>query len=250
MRVKEPFVDKYQEYLYSDDYMAQQALRYLTDIRGLTDETIKHHGLGYCPRGCEIPGLTDEERLTNRRLMGCVVVPIYEEFGKFLGFAARAPSEKAKGWWNQRFAKGNHIYLLNESREHILNMGKIIVMEGYIDVLWLYQAGIFHVGGLMGTSLGLRRIGLIARYCDHFCLCFDVDKNFSGQKAQLRSIYELTTLGVYNISKIALPQGVDPDEYVRAYGPDDFLSLEKKLSKKEINAYVKEFLALQKKQHE
>jgi len=185
--------------------------------------------------------LNNNEKKINKNLLGKIVIPIKSEFGDFLSFAARSPVAEEKGWWNQPFEKNNNLFLLNESKEEVICNGKIYIVEGYFDAIILYQYGVKNVCALMGLSLGHRRVGLLARYCNQICLCFDTDEvNKAGQIARARSIYELYQYGWTNISTISLPTAIDPDEYVIKHGKTNFLSLEKNLTSKDnIKIYSK-----------
>ena len=224
------------------------ARNYLLGGRGLTEATIRDLGLGYCPREADVPGDTPEHRKENSILKGRVIMPIREEFGSTLALAARHPSPSSKGWWNQRFDKGNHIFLFDKSRRHAYDKDKIYLVEGYFDAIVLWQYGINNIGCLMGTSLGMRRIGLIARYCENVCVMFDTDppkkgKEGSGQRAQRKAIGELSMSGIRGITKIDMPVGVDPDEYVVKHGAEALLGLEARVTATEQAAARKEYLA-------
>ena len=242
------YLDRYQKSLSNGAVECEMVHNYLVGSRGLTDTTIGELGLGYCPREADVPGDTPEQRKENSILKGRVILPIREEFGGVVALAARHPSPSAKGWWNQRFDKGNHIFLFDKSRRHAYDGDKIYLVEGYFDAIVLWQYGIRNVGCLMGTSLGMRRIGLIARYCENVCLMFDTDppregKEGSGQRAQRKAIGELSLSGLRNLTKIDLPVGMDPDEYVVKHGPAALLELEFQVTASEQASARKEYLA-------
>jgi DNA primase len=162
------------------------AVEYLHKERGLTEQSIKEHQIGYCPRYYNLPdeirfyGATDEAEKDDENakdfsyfICDRIIVPIYEEFGVVEAFATRkASSEKGNTWWNlsSPFKKGNHLFLLNKVRKNVFLENKIYLVEGYMDALLLYQKGLNKVCSLMGTHLTPRKIGLIARYCNHICL--------------------------------------------------------------------------------
>ncbi len=104
-----------------------------------------------------------------------------------------------------------------------------------MDALIAFQQGVSNTVSIMGTSLQYRRVGLLSRYCDRFCLCFDVDEagNEAGQDAQKKAIAELAMYGVENISQIKLPEGVDPDEFILKNGADAFFALEQNVTEEE-----------------
>lgn len=236
------FVQKTNEILLkSDDSEISNALEYLV-FRGIKEETIKIHNIGYCPSDFNIEdeiryfGLTEnKDRDLSYFILGKIIVPVYDEFGISVGFATRKPTfKKGEKWWNLPipFYKGKHLFLLNKTKKQIYNSNKIYLVEGYIDALYLYQEGIKNVSGIMGTALTLRKIGLIARYCNNICLCFDIDENMAGQNAMDKSICQLHKLNFCENIMILkdFPQGKDPDEYVKDNGINKFLEHEYKLS--------------------
>lgn len=233
------FSKQCQESLFSQDKDCQNALKYLVEKRGLLIEFIKQSCLGYCREDQEVPGektwnYSDAFGFENKHLKGRLIVPLKSEFGGIVGFAARKPNSEDLGWWNTKFDKYNHMFLFDSSRKYIFLQNKAYLEEGYIDALVLKQEGLLNNCGLMGTALGYRRIGLLKRYCNDICLCFDSDANEAGQRARDRSIYEVGTFDFGHISIIDLPIGEDPDEFVLKNGLDEFLELERDLTKKEI----------------
>jgi len=228
------FVRECHTYLKSGRDDAVKALRYLTEERRLSASVIDQLQIGYCRRGQEVFGDTRRKAFSNRRLRGKVVVPIFSEFGAPVSVAGRSPLRSEKGWWNSSFDKNHHIFLFNLARKHIFASNKAYIHEGYMDAGVLFQHGLLNAVALMGTTLGYRRIGLLARYCDRVCLVFDNDENDAGLLAQLRSVADLGLLGFGEVSKIDLPKGVDPDEYVTRYGIEAYLSLERTLSRRDI----------------
>jgi len=229
-----------------------EARSYLNETRKISDKSIHTHKIGYWPKYEPIPdevkfyGKKEEDRDGNGYsyfIQNRVIVPIYDEFGKVVGFATRRPTtEPGNTWWNlsSPFKKGNHLFLLDKSRKNVFNKNKIYLVEGYVDAIILYQEKLEEVCSLMGVHLSPRKIGLIVRYCDSICICLDTDKNRAGQDACEKAIYTLNQFGFSkSISTISLPLKEDPDEYVMKNGLDDFLSLEKKLSKKEVEKICK-----------
>jgi len=228
----------------------QSSINYLHD-RQITDESIALHRIGYCYEGSNIPDVIKrygkEENSTcdySYRICGKLIVPVFSEFGDPAGFATRTPSfEKGEKWWNlpKPFHKGNHLYLMDKARQTVFKENKIYIVEGYIDAIFLYQKGIKNVGGLMGTALTIRKIGLIARYCNNVCLCLDQDENESGQKAQDVSIITLNRFAFCNeLSAIeGLPMQEDPASYLMNHPLDDFLKLERIIKPNQIKEIIK-----------
>jgi DNA primase catalytic core len=241
------FSKQCQKNLFESDPDCKKALEYLVSERGLLEDYIRSSGVGFCRKRQKVPGedtWNDEEKvgLENRNLKGRLVVPIKAEFGDIVGFAARAPDPEGGSWWNTKFEKYNHMYLFDLARKHMFDNDKVYIVEGYMDAMLLRQEGLLNVCGIMGTALGYRRIGLIKRYCDNICLCFDSDANEAGQRARDRSVYEISIFKFGRISIIDLPEGKDPDEFVIENGLDEFLELERDLTKKEIEQARERYL--------
>ncbi|MFA5314042.1 MAG: toprim domain-containing protein, partial [Methanomassiliicoccales archaeon] len=170
-------------------------------------------------------------------IKGRIILPIYSEFGELVAFATRKPSASpGNSWWNLPFKKSHYVFLLDKTRKYIFDSNKVYIVEGYMDAILLQQAGIRNVVSIMGTALTLRKIGLIARYCNNVCICMDADKNNAGQIAQSSSVCLFRKVDFCeSISVIdGLPVGVDPDEYVIENGTDKFLAMEKTLTQAEI----------------
>lgn len=213
--------------------------------RGINRDSIALHKIGYCLNNEKISNeikfygkdIKENDEGYSYFIKGRLVIPIYTEFGRVVGFATRKPtSEPGNTWWNCPFKKGNHLFLLDKARRVIFDNNKIYLVEGYIDALVLQQAGLKSTVSLMGKMMSPRKVGLIARYCDNVCICLDVDKNQAGQNAQTKIIHDLRKFDFCeSISVIeGLPIGIDPDEYVIKNGLKDLLALERKLSDSEI----------------
>jgi DNA primase len=248
------------DYEASDAYREEinEAKMYL-EGRRILEPVCEEHLIGYCLENQKIP---DEVKRFGRKeeddrefdygycIRGRVIVPIFSEFGKLEGFATRPiKSGKEFTWWNTPFPKGNHFFLFNKTRQHIFKENKAYIAEGYADVLKLYQEGLNNVCGIMGTALTTRRVGLLARYCDKVCICMDVDKNQSGQKAKDMAVYILNEFGFCKSINVidGMPEGYDPDEYVTEFGIDKYLELERELGDREINEICKRVRSSRKK---
>ena len=219
--------------------------------RKITDESIEIHQIGYCYNDANIPDVIrrygKEEGSTcdySYRICGKIIIPVFSEFGEPVGLATRTPSfEAGHKWWNlpKPFHKGNHLYLMDKARKTTFEENKIYIVEGYVDAISLYQNGIKNVGGLMGTALTIRKIGLISRYCNNVCLCLDRDENDAGQKAQEVSIITLNRFAFCeNLSSIDdLPLKEDPASYLMNHSLHDFLRLERNIKPSEIQKIIK-----------
>ena len=269
MTILDSFIEKCNGILVGrGDEDVVNAMEYL-QFRGISEGTVKERNIGYCPADMNLPDeishfgseLRDFESGDERRnLSFCIhdklIVPVYDEFGYSVGFATRKPTfKKGETWWNlpAPFYKGKHLFSLDKSKDSIMKNNKIYLVEGYMDAICLYQEGLKEVVGIMGTSLSLRKIGLISRYCSNVCVCFDSDKNMAGQEAAYKAICQLYKLNFCeNISVInTLPIGVDPDDYVKKNGIDAFIQHERVLSEEEIKViyYEVEQSLIRKKEH-
>ena len=243
----EQYLEGYCKSLFDGSVESNVALNYLLGSRGLDEPTVRELEIGYCPIDGDVPGDTSAQKKGNNALNGGIIMPIRSEFDTLVALAARKPYPEIKGWWNQRFTKANHIFLFNKSRRYIYEQDKVYLVEGYFDAVIPWQYGLKNMGCLMGTNLGLRRIGLISRYCENVCIMFDTDegkdgKEGAGQKAQRRAIAELALAGVKGITKINLPMNVDPDNLVIKHGVNALKDLERGVSSYERNQAKKEYL--------
>jgi len=105
---------------------------------------------------------------------------------------------------------------------HILRQGYAILVEGMFDVLYLHQSGLCHTVGSLGTNLSPFQASLLARVCPTVFIVYDGDP--AGQHASIRAAERLRGMGVSPYI-VELPPGVDPDDFVRTYGTEEFLSL-------------------------
>ena len=252
------FIDKCHNSLKNEKSREVFLAREYLNKRQVKDNSFEAYKLGYCPLlNSTIPddvrfygqeGVVGRKWDMSRYLRGCLIVPVLDEFGEPVGLATRKPSsEPGNTWWNlpSPFKKGNHLYLLNNSRKDVFKDNKIYLVEGYMDALILHQQGIKNIAAIMGTALSTRKIGLIARYCNNVCLCFDADKNRAGQDAQKKAIAMLMKFdGCWeSISMINdLPIGEDPDVFVIKNGINKFLDMEKVLSTDDIKKICKEVM--------
>ena len=213
-----------------------RALRYLTDSRRVDEDTIRLLRLGYCGAGQKLP---DGESEQNGYLFrNKVIVPVAAEFGDPVGVAARSTVKAETGWVNSSattgFEKGQNLFLLDQSRRAIFEANKAYVFEGYIDGIIALQQGLPNVVAVMGTALTPRHIGLLKRYCDQLCVCFDTDQNTAGQLGAARSLLALHTYGFRDLWRIDLPKGEDPDEFILRLGVAEFKKLERPVTNNDL----------------
>ena len=161
------------------------------------------------------------DRFRNR-----LIIPIVDARNKILGFGARALDESMPKYINSPetpiYSKGKILFGFNAASDAIRAHDLAIIVEGYFDLLTPYQAGIKTIVASCGTALTTEQIRLIKRYTHNVVMVYDPDN--AGQLATLRSLDLLTEEGLH-IQVVRLPEGYDPDGYVRRFGPDKFQEL-------------------------
>ncbi|MBR5893328.1 MAG: DNA primase [Bacteroidaceae bacterium] len=211
--------------------------------RGLRDETIKKFGLGYSPEKRDtfastalkagynaeliaktgVCYSTEDGRLIDR-FWGRVTFPVHTISGKVVAFGGRIlqSNPKAAKYVNspesEIYHKSDHLYGLYFSKQAIMQHDCCILVEGYLDVISMHQAGIQNVVASSGTSLTTGQIRLIHRFTSNVTLLYDGDK--AGIKASLRGIDMLLEEGM-NINVVLLPEGEDPDSYAQSHSSEE-----------------------------
>ncbi len=221
------------------------AARAYLSARGITASTIMTFGLGYSTgynqlvsflrgKGYSVAdmaecGLTDSKNdRVYDAMAGRVIVPIINNLKQVIAFGGRViDKDKQPKYKNTRES-----VLFNKSRElfgqHSVKklrmeepVTSIVMVEGYMDVISLYQAGVRNAMASMGTALTEEQAKLLKRYCDKIFICYDGDA--AGQKATLRGLDILYNADL-DVRVMALPDGMDPDEYVRRYGKEGYVT--------------------------
>ena len=165
------------------------------------------------------------------KLSGRLIFPIFSPNGRVVAFAGRIlnPEDKSAKYINSPesliYVKGRTLYGLSLAKDEIRRLDKAIVVEGYMDLISLYQAGVKNVVAVSGTALTDEQVQLLSRYTKNAILLFDADT--AGIKAAMRSI-ELLLKKNIEVKIAALPEGEDPDSFVNKYGKDKFEDLMKK----------------------
>lgn len=211
--------------------------------RGLRDETIKKFCLGYSLEKRDsfattataagynadliaktgVCYKTDDGRLQDR-FWGRVIFPVHTISGKVVAFGGRILQNNAKAAKyvnspeSEIYHKSDHLYGLYFAKQSIIQKDHCILVEGYLDVISMYQAGIQNVVASSGTSLTTGQIRLIHRFTNNITLLYDGDK--AGIKASLRGIDMLLEEGM-NINVVLLPEGEDPDSYAQSHSTEE-----------------------------
>lgn len=158
-----------------------------------------------------------------------LVFPIINSLGNVVGFSARLLEDANFAKYKNTaqtivFDKSKCVFSINNIKKLKGNneLNEIIIVEGQMDVISLYQAGIKNAVACMGTALTGLHAKELKKFCDKVVLCFDGDG--AGQKATLRSIDTLVKSGL-DVYVVKMPEKLDPDEYIQKYGKDSYLNL-------------------------
>lgn len=231
--------ESYQRTLFAK--AGQPALDYLTD-RGLTKTVLKEFQVGFAPDSWDYLAKIAEkkefstEALDKSGLFGTsekgrfdrfrsrIMFPIANSAGKIVAFGGRVfdsddPAKYMNSPETPLYQKSDILYGLNVSRNHIRQAESAVLVEGYMDFLTLYQAGITNLVAVSGTAMTDRHAALIRRVARRVNLAYDGDE--AGTKAALRSGYTLYRNGV-EPRVIAVPADSDPDDWVRSAGAEVF----------------------------
>ena len=223
--------------------IGQGALNYLHE-RGLDDALIKEFNLGYAPpdrllmpffkeRNLEEDLLRDSGLFSQHsdgnlsdRFFDRIMFPLRNLTGQIIGFSGRSLHDAAdkpkylNSPETKIFNKREVLFNLDKAKAQMNLQKKVILFEGYMDVLAAYRAGITNGVASMGTSLTEQQIGLLSRFAQTVLICYDGDE--AGQKATTRALSLLNNVGNFNIEIVSIPEKLDPDEYLKKYGPKSF----------------------------
>jgi len=222
-----------------------RAIEYLKQ-RGLTGAIAAHFGIGYAPdawqplasaferydnAALEIAGLVIAGDGGKRydRFRDRIVFPIHDSRGQVIGFGGRVIGDGEPKYLNSPetplFSKGRELYGLFLARAAIREAGIVVVVEGYMDVVALAQHGVRYAVATLGTSTTPTQVHKLFRQSDRVVFCFDGDE--AGRKAAWRALENaLPALADgKNAAFLFLPDGEDPDDFVRKRGKDAFEAL-------------------------
>lgn len=210
--------------------------------RGLDDKIIKKFGLGYSLDSwdslmnylisigyknedlieCGLFGYKSDTKKIYDKFRNRVMFPIFDYRGNVIGFGGRVLDDSLPKYLNSPdtliFNKRQNLYGLNFARKEIKDRS-IILVEGYMDLISLYQYGIKNVVATLGTALTDGQGSLIKRYADTAIISYDSDE--AGIKATLRAIEILNKLDI-SVKVLNLKECKDPDEFIRKYGVLEF----------------------------
>lgn len=163
------------------------------------------------------------------RFRGRIIFPIFSESGAVLAFGGRTIFDDPAKYLNSPdtpvYRKGNHLYGFHLAKETIRQKKSSILVEGYLDMVSLFQAGITQTVASLGTALTEKQIYILKRFADDIYIFYDSDK--AGMTATLRSIGKMVEQDI--IPRIIVnTQGKDPDEFIRTVGAEKFDELLKR----------------------
>jgi DNA primase len=224
------------------DYLAE---------RGIRPDTIERFGLGYAPGGGDVlarhlraQALPVDDAVTAglvmRRASGGLldrfrdrlIFPIADLRGRVIAFGGRVlpgtpttgdpPPKYLNSPESPIFHKSRNLYGLALARDAIRERGRVAVVEGYLDVIAVAQAGIGEVVAPLGTALTVDQLAIVSRFTERVIACFDGDP--AGRRAAARSFPAFIDAGLWGRG-VFLPAGDDPDTFVRAHGGAAFAAL-------------------------
>jgi len=207
--------------------------------RGVSDEIAKRFSLGYAPeswdalgnllrlRGFKPSEILDAGLAVARkegtgqydRFRDRVIFPIQDVSGRTIAFGGRALGDSEPKYLNSpetiTYVKGENLFGLNLAKEAIRREGFAILVEGYLDLVVLHQAGFENAVASLGTALTAAQVKLLARYAERVVVSYDGDA--AGVSAAARSLELFLDRG-FDVRVAAIPGGLDPDDFVREHG--------------------------------
>ncbi|MCQ9208097.1 MAG: DNA primase [Omnitrophica bacterium] len=168
--------------------------------------------------------LRKEDRFYYDRFKQRIIFPIFDVRNRIIAFGARVlDNSHSPKYMNSPetpiYIKGNHLYGLNFAKEEIKKQDFCLIVEGYIDLLIVYQHGISNVVASLGTALTSQQIRQLRRYTHNVVMVFDSDQ--AGELASLRSL-DLLIEEDTNVRIVSLPSNEDPDSFLRKFGKESF----------------------------
>lgn len=218
--------------------LTKESVSYLKG-RGIKKSTALEWELGYMPSEEIILNLGEDldcflktgiliKNIHKTPLKQYLTFPMYNQYNELIGMSGRPllPNDEVKKrglkkYWHSIFDKKNFLFGLNKAISSARELGYIIVTEGQFDTIIPSQEGVKNIVATCGTALTENQAILLSRYVEKAYIMFDSDE--AGRKAFQR-LKEKKHPGI-ELMPIFLPEGEDPDSYIRKYGKDQFLEL-------------------------
>ncbi|MEZ5359522.1 MAG: DNA primase [Candidatus Zixiibacteriota bacterium] len=226
----------------SDRRYKDKIAKYLYTTRGLNEESVKHFQIGLATddwqglldyakkKDIKIDELTEAGLVSKSQRTGDyydrfrmrLMMPIFNITGKVIAFGGRTlkkgePAKYVNSPETSLYNKSFILYGLNFAKQAIREAGSVIIVEGYFDLISMFQAGIHNVVAVSGTAFTPQQARLLSRFATKAYLFFDADS--AGRSAALRSIENFFNAGIEPLI-VSSPPGQDPDSYVRENGPE------------------------------
>lgn len=232
----------WEDHLNDNNPQSKAARDYLAK-RELDDETIKSFRIGYAPdtwdtilnllkaKGASedlikqsgLVAVNEEKDRVYDRFRGRIIFPVLDLNSKPVAFGARILGHGEPKYLNSpetpAYIKGQHLYGLFQSKEEIRKKKFVILVEGYMDLVALYQFGIRNVVASLGTAFTPEQAKLMGRFARKVVVNYDGDS--AGVKAAQRAIDTLLRQD-FDIKVLVLPDGADPDDFIRSNGADRY----------------------------
>jgi len=224
-----------------DENLGGEGLRYLTENRQLSTATIRRFGLGFAPNSWDMltktlrrQGFSEEEIIASflgKRseksgrvfdlFRNRVIFPVIDTAGNVVAFGGRVMDDSKPKYLNSSdtpaFKKSRHLFALNFARKHAEE--RLILCEGYMDVIALHAAGFENAVATLGTAITSEQARIFAKYTKQVVICYDSDN--AGQTAANKAMRLLGEVGV-DVRVLKLEGAKDPDEYIKKFGADGF----------------------------
>ncbi len=244
----------WEKHLYDDNAQSKVALAYLKE-RGLELETLKKFRIGFAPdswntmldlltakgaddaliRKSGLISINEEKERIYDRFRGRIIFPVLDVDGNPIAFGARALGNDQPKYLNSpetpAYTKGDHLYGLFQTKQVIRKKNFAILVEGYTDLIVLDQHGITNCVASLGTAFTPIQAKLLRRFARNVVVNYDGDA--AGIKAAQRAIEHLLRQD-FDIKVLVLPDGSDPDDFVKANGAESY-----NLRRGKANPYLK-----------
>ncbi len=244
---------------------AKPAREYLLK-RGISEETWRKFRIGYAPnRWDALLSYVKRKKISDKliersglfsvgessslgkkiydKFRGRIIFPIFDIEGQVVAFGGRTIENVEPKYLNSpetpAYVKGNHLYGLFQNKDEIRRQKTAILVEGYLDLISLYQAGEKIAVASLGTSLTEEQSKLLVKFARKVIVNYDGDS--AGIKAAKRAIQVLLSRGL-EVKILTLPDGLDPDDFIRNYGSEEYKQIRQKKARSYLEFLTKEVL--------